>query len=452
VPVYLESMSFKTSNLQKIKIDVQLLGNKKQEFKQIIKLNNLEYTDPYWLQSKGTLGMYQVPDNQLIGKPETPREVAVYFNLLVDSQPIKIKKEVIHRYSKRDKGELYEPFEILPIVTTKLKEKVVLFSDLKERLISVEVRSGASNVKGKLSLKVPKKWQVSPGFIDVDIKQKGDVQNFQFKVIPPVDDSQGIIKATLLIGDKQFEKELIEIKYDHIPKQSVLQKSEAKVVRLSIKKAGNFIGYIKGAGDVVPESLKQIGYAVQMINPEEINTENLKKFDAIVLGIRAYNTISVLKYKQKFLLEYVKNGGNMVVQYNTSRRVDVAAPFKLKLSRDRVTDENATVEILEKNHPIMNFPNKITEKDFDGWVQERGLYFPNSWSSEYTPILSMNDKGEKPKKGSLLVAKYGKGNYIYTGLSFFRELPAGVPGAYKLFANILSLGKQRIQQQKQLKN
>ena len=328
----------------------------------------------------------------------------------------------------------------------------MLFSDLKERLISVEVRSGASNVKGKLSLKVPKKWQVSPSFIDVDIKQKGDVQNFQFKVIPPVDDSQGIIEATLLIGDNQFDKELIEIKYDHIPKQSVLQKSEAKVVRLSIKKAGNFIGYIKGAGDVVPESLKQIGYAVQMINPEEINTENLKKFDAIVLGIRAYNTISVLKYKQKFLLEYVKNGGNMVVQYNTSRRVDVAAPFKLKLSRDRVTDENATVEILEKNHPIMNFPNKITEKDFDGWVQERGLYFPNSWSSEYTPILSMNDKGENPKKGSLLVAKYGKGNYIYTGLSFFRELPAGVPGAYKLFANILSIGKQRIQQQKQLKN
>ena len=452
VPVYLESMSFETSNLQKIKTDVQLQGNQKQEFKQTIKLNNLDYTDPYWLQSKGTLGMYQVSDNQLIGKPETPRKVAVYFNLLVDSLPIKIKKEVIHRYSKRDKGELYEPFEILPIVTTKLKEKVVLFSDLKERLISVEVRSGASNVKGKLSLKVPKKWQVSPSFIDVDIKQKGDVQDFQFKVIPPVDDSQGIIEATLLIGDNQFDKELIEIKYDHIPKQSVLQKSEAKVVRLSIKKAGNFIGYIKGAGDVIPESLKQIGYAVQMINPEEINTENLKKFDAIVLGIRAYNTISVLKYKQKFLLEYVKNGGNMVVQYNTSRRVDVAAPFKLKLSRDRVTDENATVEILEKNHPIMNFPNKITEKDFDGWVQERGLYFPNSWSSEYTPILSMNDKGEKPKKGSLLVAKYGKGNYIYTGLSFFRELPAGVPGAYKLFANILSIGKQRIQQQKQLKN
>ena len=307
-------------------------------------------------------------------------------------------------------------------------------------------------MKGKLSLEVPEEWKVSPAFINLEIKQKGDTQNYQFRVTPTSYDSKGTLKASILIDGKKYDKELIEIEYGHIPKQSVLQNSEAKVVRLNIKKAGNFIGYIKGAGDVVPESLKQIGYAVTMINPEEISTENLKKFDAVVLGIRAYNTVSTLKYKQKFLLEYVKNGGNMVVQYNTSRRVDVAAPFKLNLSRDRVTDENAAVEILEKNHPVMNFPNKISEQDFEGWVQERGLYFPDSWSSEYIPILSMNDPGETPKKGSLLVAKYGKGNYIYTGLSFFRELPAGVTGAYKLFANILSLGKESIQQQDQLKN
>ena len=221
--------------------------------------------------------------------------------------------------------------------------------------------------------------------------------------------------------------------------------SEAKVVRLNIKKAGSFIGYIKGAGDAIPESLEQIGYKVKMINPEDINEENLQQFDAVVVGIRAYNTISTLKYKQKSLLNYVKNGGNMVVQYNTSFRVDVGAPFQLQLSRDRVTDENAKVTILAKDHSVINFPNKITERDFNGWVQERGLYFPNQWSSEYTPILSMSDKGETEKKGSLLVAKYGKGNYIYTGLSFFRELPAGVSGAYKLFANILSIGKEQIQ-------
>lgn len=151
-----------------------------------------------------------------------------------------------------------------------------------------------------------------------------------------------------------------------------------------------------------------------------------------------------LKFKQKFLLDYVKEGGNLIVQYNTNRRlkVDDLAPYHLQLSRDRVTDENASVTILNPNHSLLNFPNKITTQDFEGWVQERGLYFPNEWSEEFTPLLSMNDKGESSKEGSLLVAKYGKGNYIYTGLSFFREFPAGVSGAYRLFANLLSAGKE----------
>lgn len=187
------------------------------------------------------------------------------------------------------------------------------------------------------------------------------------------------------------------------------------------------------------------------VNPEDISTENLKKYDAVVLGIRAYNVVKALKFKQKYLLEYVENGGNMIVQYNTSRNLDVGAPFSLNLSRDRVTDEFAEVRILDKSHSLLNFPNKITNKDFEGWVQERGLYFPGSWSKEYTPILSMNDKNEAPKKGSLLIAKYGKGNYIYTGLSFFRELPAGVSGAYKLFANMLSVGKNKIIIKKEIK-
>jgi hypothetical protein len=179
----------------------------------------------------------------------------------------------------------------------------------------------------------------------------------------------------------------------------------------------------------------------------------LHKFDAVVLGLRAYNTVEVLKFKQKFLLDYVEKGGNMIVQYNTSGRrgVDVKAPFDLSVSRDRVTDETAEVKILAKNHSLMNFPNKIETSDFDGWVQERGLYFPNKWAKQFTPVLSMNDKGETAKNGSLLVAKYGKGHYMYTGLSFFRELPAGVSGAYKIFANMLSIGKENIQKQTEIK-
>tara|TARA_R110002073_G_scaffold336490_1_gene534012 strand:- start:35984 stop:37174 length:1191 start_codon:yes stop_codon:yes gene_type:complete len=395
--------------------------------------------------------MYNVTDQQMIGKPETPRTVKVSFNLMIDEHRISIEKDVVYRYSKSDKGELYEPFEILPKATTKLKEKVLLFLDDKSKSISVVVKSGAKNISGKLSLEVPNGWQVSPSFIDVSIEQKGDEQVYDFKVQPSKNESEGKLKAIVTIDGVQYDKELVEINYSHIPKQSILLNSEAKVVRLNIQKGGDFIGYIKGAGDVVPESLEQIGYKVKVIDPEDINEESLEQFDAVVVGVRAYNTVSTLKYKQKFLLSYVEKGGNMIVQYNTSRRVDVGAPYSLELSRDRVTDENAKVTILAKDHSVMNFPNKITEKDFEGWVQERGLYFPNKWSSEYTPILSMNDKGETEKQGSLLIAKYGKGNYIYTGLSFFRELPAGVSGAYKLFANMLSIGKENIQKDDKIK-
>ncbi|MFY0629485.1 MAG: PIG-L family deacetylase [Flavobacteriaceae bacterium] len=431
--------------------EVQLENNKRVQIRKKFTIDDLAYSDPYWLKNNWSLGMYNVSNQKIIGNPETDRTLKVEFIINIEEQNIVFTKNVVRRYSKRDKGELYDPFEILPRVTTKLKEKVILFPENKSKTISVAVRSGANKVSGSLSLEVPEGWTVSPKFKDISIDQKRDEQTHEFTVTPSSNESEGKIKAFVMIDGKRYDKELVEITYNHIPKQSVLLNSEAKVVRLNIQKGGNFIGYIKGAGDVVPESLEQIGYKVKMINPEEINEGNLKQFDAVVVGIRAYNTVSTLKYKQKFLLNYVKEGGNMVVQYNTNRRVDVGAPYDLKLSRDRVTDENAKVKIVAKNHSVMNFPNAITEKDFEGWVQERGLYFPSTWSSEYTPILSMNDKGETEKKGSLLVAKYGKGNYIYTGLSFFRELPAGVPGAYKLFANILSIGKENIKKEDKIK-
>ena len=228
--------------------------------------------------------------------------------------------------------------------------------------------------------------------------------------------------------------------------------SESKIVRLNIQKRGENIAYIEGAGDVVPESLQQIGYNVIKVKPEDITTENLARFDAVVVGIRAYNIVEELKFKQDILFDFVEQGGNMIVQYNTSRGVKVnnIAPYDLKLSRDRVTDENAEVRILNPDHELLSFPNKITSSDFDGWTQERGLYFPDEWSDEFTPLISLNDKGETPKDGSLLVAKHGKGHYIYTGLSFFREFPAGVSGAYRLFSNMLSIGKDNINLNKKL--
>lgn len=418
---------------------VTLAPNKKENFTEEVKLLAMDYSAPYWLKDPWDLGMYKVKDQQLIGKPETERPIQVTFNLMIENTPISFTKNVVYRYSQRDKGEIHEPFEVLPKVTTKLKDKVLLFSDDSAKEIAVEVRSGDANLNGKVALKVPEGWKVSPEIIDFSIEQKGDKQSVLFTVIPPKGQSEGEIKAVATLDGKTYDKELVEIDYNHIPKQSVLLPSKAKVVRLNIQKEGKEIGYIQGSGDAVPESLRQIGYNVTEILPQDINENSLEKFDAVVVGIRAYNTKKELQFKQKYLLEYAEKGGNVIVQYNTSRRVDVKAPYELKLSRDRVTDEYAKVTMLAKGHSVLNYPNTISEKDFDGWVQERGLYFPNTWSKEYTPILAMNDKGETPKEGSLLVAKYGKGNYIYTGLSFFRELPAGVPGAYKLFANLLSV-------------
>ena len=421
--------------------ELDLETNKKVNFKEIITLKTTEYSDPYWLRKEASLGMYRVDNQNLIGKPETPRPAKIHFNLSIDQVPIVITKNVVRRYAERDKGEIYEPFEILPKVTTRLPNKVLIFSDDVAKKVFVEVSAGADSIVGNISLKAPVNWQVSPKKISFNIAQKNDKQTVAFFVTPPKNQSEGKLKVNVTSNGKTYNKELVEINYNHIPKQSVLLTSEAKVVRLNIKTIGTKIGYIKGAGDAIPESLQQIGYTVNLINPIEINEKNLLSYDAIVLGIRAYNVVKDLKFKQKYLLAYVENGGNMIVQYNTNRRVDVAAPFELKLSRDRVTDEFAEVRVLEKEHSLLNYPNKITPEDFKGWVQERGLYFPGTWSKEYTPILSMNDTGETPKQGSLLIAKLGKGNYIYTGLSFFRELPAGVSGAYKLFANMLAVGK-----------
>jgi LmbE family N-acetylglucosaminyl deacetylase len=438
--------SYKVSTMQTgISKQMNLPENERLNFEEGVTIpKTLNYTVPYWLNKKSTLGMYYVDDQKLIGLPETPRAVNVDFSLNFDGTPITITKPVIYRYSKPDKGELYRPFEIIPTVSASISDKVFIFENDQQKEIVITVKAGRDAIEGFVQMAYPNDWSVYPEKQKIEIVNKGDIQKVVFTVIPPKGQSEGLITPMVNVNGKFYTDELIEIDYSHIPFQTVLMPSVSKVVRLDIKKQGNNIGYIEGAGDVVPESLRQIGYNVTIIKPDQISAENLVNFDAIVVGIRAYNILDDIRFKQKFLLDYVKEGGNLIVQYNTNRRlkVDNLAPYTLQLSRDRVTDENAEVRILDKGHPLLNFPNKITESDFEGWVQERGLYFPNSWSKEFTPLLAMNDKGETSKDGSLLIAPYGEGNYIYTGLSFFREFPAGVSGAYRLFANLLSVGKE----------
>ncbi|NNK11321.1 MAG: LmbE family protein, partial [Flavobacteriaceae bacterium] len=407
------------------------------------------YSGPYWLREKGSLGMYKVRDLNLIGKPETPPAFKAQFNLEIEGVAVAIEKPLIYRFSKPDKGELYNPFNVLPAASASITDKVLIFSDAHAKEIVVSVKALQDNVKGSLSLNIPEGWSVDKQQTPVQLAEDGEEKIYRFFVTPSANESEGIITPILTVGNATLNKELITIAYDHIPTQSVLLPAETKVVRLNIKKIGQNIGYLMGAGDDIPQSLEQIGYTVYNISPEDIQKGSLTKYDAVVVGIRAYNVVDEMKFKQDALLDYVKEGGNLIIQYNTSGRsglkFDNLAPYPLRVSRDRVTDEDAPVKILAPQHPLMSFPNQITDKDFDGWIQERGLYFPDQWDKAFTPVLAMADPGESEKEGSLLIASYGKGTYIYTGLSFFRELPAGVPGAFKLFANMLSQNKAKVQ-------
>lgn len=436
--------------------NIELLNNQKKTLTLQFKVpQNTAFTSPYWLSHKGSLGMYKVEDSSLIGKPETPRAFVAEFLLEINGQQIPIHKPIVYRYSRPDKGELYSPFEILPSATAGFQDNVNIFADGTTKEIPVTVKALRDSIHGVLELQLPNGWIANSNERAFSIDKNGDEKTFIFKITPPEQENEGIISPVIRIGKEVITQQLITIAYDHIPTQSVLLPSEAKVVRLNIEKTGQNIGYIVGAGDQVPESLEQIGYTVFKIDPATIQPGSLEKYDAIVVGIRAYNVVDELKFKQRFLLDYVFNGGNLILQYNTSGRrglnFENLAPYPIHISRDRVTDEQSKVELLATDHPLLNFPNKIEPKDFDGWVQERGLYFPDTWDDAFTPVLSMSDNGESPKKGSLLIAPYGKGTYIYTGLSFFRELPAGVSGAFKLFANMLSQNKATITEENRVK-
>ena len=402
---------------------------------------SINYTQPYWLQENGTVGMYTVNNQENIGIPDIIREVKVVFNMKMNGIEIPFERTVIYKYNDDVKGEVYNYLDIVPEVTTAILDKVLLFKDDKIKNVTIKIRAGKDSVKGKLQLDLPKNWSVEPKSIPFDITKKGTEQMVTFQITPPSKPEEGVVKSVVIIGDKRFDKEQIFINYDHITKQQVLKPAEAKLIKTDLKTNGERIAYIMGAGDEVPSSLRQLGYTVTLLKPEEITPEKLENFDVVITGVRAYNTINVLAFKQNILFDFVKSGKTMVVQYNTNGDLvtENIAPYPLKLSKDRVTEEDAEVRFLAPNHPVLNFPNKITPKDFEGWKQEQGLYYPNEFDKAFTPILSSNDKGETPKNGALLIAPYGKGYYIYTGLSFFRELPEGVTGAYKLMSNIISL-------------
>ena len=405
---------------------------------------NAAFTSPYWLNEPGSLGMYKVEDSKNIGLPENPRELKAEFIISINGVKIPFQREFKYKYNDPVAGETYLPFEIVPALSVTTQGDVLVFADNSPKTIPVTIKAMKDGISGTLFPGKLNGWKIIPEKHIFDSLQKGEEKTFYFEVFPPKAQDTYIFSPVAEVEGEKYNKAVMQMAYSHIPLQTLVLPNETRLVKLDIQKRGNLIGYIQGAGDVVPQALMQMGYEVENIDPENISVRSLEKFDAVVIGIRAYNTLDILKFKQPALFEYVNRGGNLIIQYNTSRGLvtDELAPYKLNLSRDRVTDEHSKVTFLAPDHAVLNSPNKITSEDFEGWVQERGLYFPDEWAEEFIPVLEMNDKGETPKRGSLLIAPYGKGNYIYTGLSFFREFPAGVPGAFRLFANMLSLGKE----------
>lgn len=417
---------------------------------------NENFTAPYWLQKEPTLGMYRVDDQTLRGLPETPRDLRAVYDVTIEDVPMSFETAIANKFENPARGETWRPFEITPQVFVNLSEKVYVFADSLPKTIQFVIKAGANNVEGVLKPQVPQGWTLSPKEKTFTLKQKNEETVLSFSLTAPNTAIESNITAQVfmqpqlqVMDNLKAEMMPIETKsvrtiaYDHIPMQTVLSDANAKIVKLDIKIRGKQIGYFMGAGDDMPACLEQIGFKVTQLNDASFqNADNLKKFDAIVIGIRAYNTKEKLSFYNAKLLDYVKNGGNVVVQYNTNGRDLVMqnfGPYPFKLGRGRTTEEDATVRFLKPEHPVLNTPNKITQKDFDGWVQERGLYFASEWDKNYDAVLSCNDVDEKPENGGLLVAQYGKGWYVYTGYSFFREMPMGVSGAYRLFANLVSL-------------
>lgn len=406
--------------------------------------SSMPLPQPYWLERKGTLGMFSVSEQSLIGKAENDPHFYGIASLLVEGEEIELKLPLVFREVDPAFGERIKPVVQLPLVSISFVSSVSLFPNYEPREVTVEVSSLQGTASGQLKLDLPSDWDVTPREISVDPIAEGSSKLFTFLVTPIERSEQAEIQAKLSRGDEIFSTSVTRIKYEHIREQTIFEPASTEAISLKVEKAGQRIGYIPGAGDSVADSLREIGYEVVELNPKSIDAARLEGFDSVVLGIRAYNTVEGIGSVMDALYAFVETGGTVVVQYNTSHRLNLQniAPFPLSLSRDRVTDEFAAVEVLAPDHPVLNFPNKIEKGDFDGWVQERGLYFPNEWSDAFTPILSLADPGEPASEGSLLVAQHGDGYFVYTGLSWFRQLPAGVPGAYRIFANLVSLGHE----------
>ncbi len=400
-------------------------------------------SQPYWLREDHTAGMFRVDDPALIGRPENPPVFPVEQIFDAGGQTLIVPDQPVQVTANRVGGETRNLDAISP-VSLKLASDVSLFAPKARRPVTVEVTAARPDTTGTLRLDTPAGWKAVPATQSFHLRAAGDKAQFTFKVIAPAEPTTANITAEAEVSGKTFDNERVVINYSHIPLLLLQPPARLKAVCLNLAIRGHRVGYLPGAGDDVAQGLTDMGYQVATLSGDDLTANHLKKFDAVVIGVRAFNVRSDLVSHLPALFAYVAEGGNVIEQYNRPGRdlkTDQLTPYRLRLSSDRVTDPTAAMTFLAPDHPVLNTPNKITSADFDGWIQERGTYYPDQWDAHFTPILACSDPGEAPLPGGLLVAKYGKGYFVYTGLVFFRELPDGVPGAYRLFANLVSLGK-----------
>ena len=402
------------------------------------------YSQPYWLVKPhgdfyDTSGHGEDPEN-------SPVETAV-FVLEIGGESLTLLRPVIYRYADGSQGELVRPVAIVPPVAMEFSQPVLLFPDAKPKKLEVLAQSNVANASGEVRLEVPAGWRATPAARSYALANVGDEATLGFEVTPTDGPARGQIRAVTSIDGRDISSGMRVISYTHFPPQVVFPPSEARLVRADIRILAKRIGYVMGAGDQVPEALRQLGCQVTLLGQEDLATGDLSGFDAILTGVRAYNVRADLVANQGRLLEYVSNGGTLVVQYNVLERnaplgaLARVGPYPIHIGRDRVAVEEAPVFFTNLDDPLLRAPNILTSADFDGWVQERGLYFASDWDPHYKTLFESHDPGEAPHPGGTLYTRYGKGVYVFTAYSWFRQLPAGVPGAYRVLANLLSAGK-----------
>ena len=398
--------------------------------------------NPYWLDKQHAVGNSFIDDQTLIGTPESEPSFNCTFAIEIFGEVIDFNVPLYKRVTDPVDGETYRLVKIAPPVVINIEKDLYYFNGSSPKEIKLILKSFKNDLSGKIDLSINSGWKTEPGIIDFSGLKKNQKKEYLIKVTPNISSGKSELTAKVLVDDTEYKMSITQIEYKHFLPQTIFSECKAGLESFNFEYDGvNKIGYIMGSGDKIPDFLTDIGFDVYMLDDKNFNSNHLDQFDVIITGIRAYNTRDELNVFHKELIKYVENGGTVISQYNTTGDL-ILNPgiYPIKLSRDRVTDENSEVKILNKDHTVFNHPMKITEEDFEGWIQERGLYFPNEWDAKYEALLSMNDKGENPKSGSLLFLKYGKGTFIYTGLSFFRQIPAGVEGAIKLFINLIHSG------------